>query len=292
MQLHPLFAAYLSHLERKARDPKTIDRNRCSFVRFQKWCDDQGIDPKEATEVLLEEYVSYLTATLAKATANRETAHVRSAYRYAVRIGMLETNPAADVETPKVPDRLPDVYSNEELRRIRASIMDGLEESVFYAFSYAGLRRHELAGLTWSAVNFEDQFLVVNGKGGKMRRVPLHPALADVLATRRRQHPDSETVLGAGGSSRNVNARVAALLERAGVDGGTRPCHKFRRTVASSLIEEGVAYDVVDSLMGWAPTSIRGRYYVRVPERSLYEAVLRLYRTDPIERRPVGERKT
>ncbi|MGD0167757.1 MAG: tyrosine-type recombinase/integrase [Gaiellaceae bacterium] len=287
VKLHPLYAAYISHLERKGRDPKTVSRNRCSLARLQVWLDELGVDPKDATEVVLEEYVSWLAATLAEMTANREVAHVKAAFRYAVRLGMLDKNPADDIEAPKVSETEPETYTNEELRRIRAVIRDNLEEIIFYALAYGGLRRHELVELTWNAVDFENQFMTVRGKGGKLRRIPIHPALADVLAAQRRRCPSSDSVLGHGGSPRNVNARIATLVDRAGVEGGNRPAHKFRKTAATALFEEGVQTDIIDKILGWAPSSVRSRHYTRLPDRSLYQGVLRLYASDPIERAPL-----
>jgi integrase/recombinase XerD len=287
VQLHPVFQAYVAHLERKGRDEKTTSRNRCSLARLSIWLADLGLDPNHATEVVLEEYVAWLSAACAETTANREIAHVKAAFRYGVRLGMLEANPAADIEAPKIAEIEPEVYSNEQLRRIRVAISSDLEEIVFYGLAYAGLRRHELVELTWDAVAFEGQFLTVRGKGGKLRRVPLHPTFAEVLAIRLRRYPGAEKVLGRGGSLRNVNAVLARLLERAGVDGGNRPAHRFRKTVATVLYEEGVQTDTIDRIMGWSPSSIRSRYYTRIGDRSLYDAILKLYASDPIERAPL-----
>jgi integrase len=285
---HPIFAAYLSHLERKGRDPKTVARNRASLARLHEWLSEIGIDAKEATEPLLEEYVAWLSATLAQTTANREVAHVKAAYAYGVRLGMIADNPVANVEAPRVREVEPEVFSNAELRRIRAAIADDIEEAIFYGLAYSGLRLFELVTLARDAIDFENAVMTVRGKGGKLRRVPLHPLLGEVFAGHFRRHPESETVLGKVGSLRNVNHRLGRLLERAGVDGGNRPAHRFRKTVATVLYEEGVQTDVIDKIMGWSPTSIRQRYYTRVADRTLYEAILRLYVSDPIERAPLA----
>jgi integrase/recombinase XerD len=238
------------------------------------------------TEIVLEEYVAWLSANFAPTTAHRETAHVKAAYRYAVRLGTNDKSPAECIEAPKVLEEEPEVYSTEELRDIRAAIRDDLEEVIFYGLAYGGLRRDELVGLTWDAVNLEQQFTRVRGKGGKLRRVPLHPLLAEVLAAHLQRRPGPLTVLGKGGSMRNVNHKLAKLLERARADGGNRPAHRFRKTVATLLAEEGVREDVIDKIMGWSPTTIRQRCYTRVADGSVYEAILKLYQSDPIERAP------
>jgi hypothetical protein len=69
-QLHTIFTAYLSHLERKGRDPKTVARNRCALVRPNGWLNELGADPKGVTEVVLEEYIAWLSARFAPMTAN------------------------------------------------------------------------------------------------------------------------------------------------------------------------------------------------------------------------------
>ena len=102
MQLHPIFAAYVAHLERKGRDPKTVSRNRYALVRLNRWLDDLGVDPRTVTEVLLEEYVSWLASSFAAVTANREVAHIKAAFRYAVKLELIECTPAQDLEAPKV----------------------------------------------------------------------------------------------------------------------------------------------------------------------------------------------
>jgi Phage integrase SAM-like domain len=103
VKLHPLFEAYLAHLERKGRDPKTVTRNRASFVRLACWLAEAGTDAGAATELLVEEYVAWLANNLAETTANRETAHAKAAYRYAVRTGMIDSNPADGIEASLEP---------------------------------------------------------------------------------------------------------------------------------------------------------------------------------------------
>ena len=83
---------------------------------------------------------------------------------------------------------------------------------------------------------------------------------------------------------RNVNYRLTALLKRAGVDGGNRPAHAFRKTAASVLTEEGARPNDVDQIMGWAPPDVKGRYYIR-KNPNLHETIALLYKSDPIERR-------
>jgi site-specific recombinase XerD len=223
-----LFTTYLSHLERKGRDQKTVARNRYSLARLNSWLAETGNEPKDATEPLLEEYVAWLWSNYAENTTSREVAHIKAAYRYAVRLGAIVKSPAANLECPKVSEVEPAVFSNDELRQIRAAIKDDLEEMVFYCLADSGLRRAELCSLTWpedaekdrngnpiNAVDLPKRIITVRGKGGKIRKVPIHPCLAEVLAAAHKR--GTETPLGRGGSMRNVNYRLERLLERGGL---------------------------------------------------------------------------
>jgi len=285
--LHPFFVTYVAHLERKGRDGKTVDRNAYGLRRLATWLAWAGVAPADATEVLLEEYVAHLKTCVASTTASTEVAYVKSAYRYALRLDLIKRNPAENIETPAVPLADPEVFSNEQLRRIRAAIRDDLDEAIFYGLAYTGLRRAELVGLTWDDVDFGNAVMSITGKGSKPRKVPMHPLVVEVFASMKRRNGGKETVLGRGGSPRNVNQRIENLLSRAGVDGGNRPAHRFRKTVSTVLFEEGVRGELIDKLLGWAPVTIRQRYYTRVPDQDLYEAVLKLYVSDPIESAPV-----
>gem|GEM_PF-4484499 len=244
----------------------------------------------------LLQYVGWLRNTVANTSAKSETEKVKSCFRYAVRIGMIAKNPAEYVETPTLEDREPETYTNEQLRRIRAVLMTDLEELIFYFLVYTGARRFEVSQLRWEDVDFELGMMKIMGKGRKLRKVPIHPRLAEVLVQRKRK-VGGEFVLGEGGSTRNINTRLEKLLKRAGVDGGNRPAHRFRATVQCALYEEGVREDVIDAILGWGPRTVRQRYYSRVRDEVAHEAIRRLYRSDSIERAPLrliegqGERR-
>ena len=71
------------------------------------------------------------------------------------------------------------------------------------------------------------------------------------------------------------------VLKRAGVE-LKQPAHAFRKTVATVLYEQGVREDFIDKIMGWAPSSVRSKYYSRVADNSIHASILRLYQDDPI----------
>jgi len=129
------------------------------------------------------------------------------------------------------------------------------EQALLLLLAYAGLRRFECTGLRYADVDLEQQQLRVLGKGGKLRRVPIHPHLAAALRSPEHR-PDGFVLRNRWGRPMSVNAfdaRLRSILKTAGVDGGTRPAHKFRKAVATSLNENGARESVIGQIMGWAP---------------------------------------
>jgi integrase len=282
--LDPLFQPYLDELEfMRRRDHKTVSRNRYALARLTLHLNEHGLTAAEVDNGFLGRYFVGLLDTMAESTVAVEVSSVKAAYRFAVEEGRIEKAPVIRFEQQNG-DAEPHTFTNEQLRRIREQCGEDLDWLIFHLLAYTGCRRFEIVGLTWEDVDFENRELRVVGKRKKLRKVPIHPVLYRVLREQHQKRPDSETVLGPGGSLRNVNHRLTALLQRAGVDGGNRPLHAFRKTVASVLIEEGARQNDVDKIMGWSAQDVKGRYYVRT-NPNLQETMKLLYKSDPIERR-------
>jgi integrase len=82
-------------------------------------------------------------------------------------------------------------------------------------------------------------------------------------------------------SAFTFNRKLRVLLDRARVDGGRRPAHKFRKTLATSLFENGAQERVIDRIFGWAPTTVRDRHYTRVADVLMKRAILLAYEDAP-----------
>jgi integrase/recombinase XerD len=284
--LEPILEAYLDALRRRHRSDSTLACNRQALGKLDAWLAERGLELTELEPLECEQYFEQQLARYAVSTLHHDLSVVRAACRYAVRHDWLERDPTIDVKLPRLPDIEPATYSNDELRAIHAAIRDPRDERVFYLFAFAGLRECEAAGLQWPHVDFAHEQLRLTGKGGKFRLVPLHPALSELLREHRRgAHPDHPHLVGTaeGGrmSKRSWVATVRGLVDRAGVP--TRaPAHTFRKTVATVMHEQGVPTAVIDKILGWAPRTVRDRHYLRIADQTMRDAILTLYRDDPI----------
>lgn len=284
--MDPIFEAYLAAQRRRRSSPLTIKATTHALRATQRWLDAQGIAAAELSLLQCEEYFDELLDQGAVSTVRRRLAYVRAAYRYGVRHDLVERDPTADVRLPWLPDIEPATYSTGELKAIHAAIRCEREEVSFFLFAFAGLRLGEVAGLRWERIDLERWQLRLTGKGGKFRLVPLHPALNEVLREQQqRARPRDEYVLttinGQRLAARTLGRAVRELVDRAGVEVDS-PSHAFRRTVATIMYEQGVRTRVIERIMGWAPRRMHERHYLRVADEPMHDAILGLYRDDPI----------
>lgn len=280
-----IFEAYLAAQRRRRPSPLTIKAITHALQRAQRWLDAHDLAASELGLLACEEYFDELLERQAVSTVRRHLAYVRAAYRYALRHELVERDPTADVRLPRLPDHDPATYSNEQLRQLHAAIRSEREELVFFLFAFAGLRLGEAAGLEWRQVEFERWQIRLAGKGGKLRLVPLHPALTAVLREHQPVTGHRERLLGSLQGQRlaanTLGRSVRALVDRAGVE-VDQPSHAFRRTVATVMYEQGVRARVIERIMGWAPRQMYERHYLRVADEAMHDAIRGLYRDDPI----------
>ena len=280
-----IFEAYLAAQLRRRPSPLTLKAIRHALGQTQRWLDEHELIACELSLLECEEYFDCLLERQAVSTVRRHLAYVRAAYRYAVRHELVDRDPTADVRLPRLPDHDPATYSNEQLRQLHAAIRCEREEVVFFLFAFAGLRLGEVAALEWRQVEFERWQIRLAGKGGKLRLVPLHPALTELLREQRASSGSREQVLrtinGQRLAANTLGRSVRAIVDRAGVE-VEQPSHAFRRTVATVMYEHGVRARVIERIMGWAPRQMYERHYLRVADHAMHQAIRGLYRDDPI----------
>ena len=263
----PIFDVYLERLKRLRRKPRTI-RNVEGTKRF--WL-DSGLSV-DASDIEIEEWL--LALPVSDRTRQLHLDNVRAAFRYARRAGRIDRDPTDLVKLPAIPDKEPVIIPTDELREIKALIYDDQQALLFHLLAYTGMRRREIGDLLWDDVKDLD-ILVRQGKGDKLRWVPIHPALGEILAEYRR--PDGAVLRGWQGEVLSEGALWSRLRKLT-----TRRYHDFRRTVATSLYENDVPERLIEDILGWAPRTVGKRFYRRGSSEKAHEAILKLYADDPL----------
>lgn len=298
--MHLMFQQYEERLVRRGAS----DSGLRNFRRTAELFEESGLDPLTATDVDIEEWLAGLRCPRTKGGASEGSAprpgrradnglaprtirlhleNLSAAYGYAVHRRLLPASPTEAVKLPREPDKEPRILSTPELKHILGNCISDEQDRLIKTLMYTGMRRNEIRQLRWEDVT-PSTITVRQGKGGKLRHVPLHPALGEVLA------PLAEHALrvgsndcvfpGRNGGPKSESALFYVLEKVRGAVFCTM--HDFRRTVATQLAEHDVPMNVIDKIMGWAPRVVRTRYYVSVAPVQLQRAILKLYANDPI----------
>ena len=158
---------------------------------FESWLMRQEVTFDDATRANVEAYLVFCDAQgLAKSTRARRLSAVKQLYRFAFEEGLRSDNPAIQITGPGQDKRLPKILSVEEVDRLLSAARslgrndtDRVRNTCLMELLYAtGMRVSELVGLPVSATRGDPRLLLILGKGGKERMVPLSPDARDALA--------------------------------------------------------------------------------------------------------------
>lgn len=187
-----------------------------------------------------------------EATRARRVIAVRRFYSYLTdNLGVLETNPLKNLDTPKVKKSLPKYLTLEESEKL-LSVIDGKNKERDYAiitlFLNCGMRLSELVSINYTDIK-SDGTLVITGKGNKERKVYLNTACLKAIADYRKVRPndgvkDRALFLSSRNqriSKRSVQQLVEKYLEKAGFGGRGLSVHKLRHTAATLMYQHGNA---------------------------------------------------
>lgn len=208
-------------------------------------------------------------APLSASSAARAVVAVRGLHRFAMREGLTGADPASAVRPPASPRRLPKALPVDEVERLLDAVGAGdtplgLRDRALLELLYGtGARISEAIGLAVDDVAADGPTVILRGKGGKERVVPLgRYALRAVEQYLVRSRP-ALAAAGRGTPRLLLNARggplsrqsawaiLRAAAGRAGLSGRISP-HTLRHSFATHLLDGGADVRVVQELLGHA----------------------------------------
>ncbi|MBC8215263.1 MAG: site-specific tyrosine recombinase XerD [Candidatus Marinimicrobia bacterium] len=210
-------------------------------------------------------------AHLAAASISRAFSSVRSYHAFLSDEGHVRHNPAHMLEAPKLPQKLPNILTAQEVDKILTAVdirtsLGKRDHAVLEMLYSSGLRVSELCDLKLQDLLLDSEMIRVIGKGGKERLVPLGPQAKDSLDTYLKYvRPGLSRKGKAAGKvfiSRNGNpltrAMVNILLKKwtlaAEVNKKVSP-HTLRHSFATHLLEGGADLRSVQEMLGHADIS-------------------------------------
>jgi integrase/recombinase XerD len=274
---HParVVESFLDHLavERGAA-VNTLLSYRRDLNRYLRYLDDAGIDSVGAVAgSTVAGFLAYLRegdsdhVSLSATSAARGVVAVRGLHRFALRERLVEVDVAHDVRPPAPARRLPKAITIDHVERlIDAAGIDqtplAVRDRALIELLYGtGARISEAVGLAVDDVDLHGRTVLLSGKGGKQRRVPLGTFAARAVDAYLVRVRPALAAGGRGTPKLFLNARggplsrqsawtvLRAAADKAGLSSSISP-HTLRHSFATHLLEGGADVRVVQELLG------------------------------------------
>lgn len=284
-------------LDAQAAERDASDNTRLAYGRdlkdFAQWLGDHALDFASAMRADVEAYLIHCDAQgLAASTRARRLSAIKQLYSFAYQEGWRSDNPAIQIKGPGKQKTLPKTLSVAEVEALLAAAQqtgrtreDRLRNTCLMELLYAtGMRVSELVGLPVNAARGDPRMILVRGKGGKERMVPLTPSARDAVAiwiktrdridgdaTRRGAQPSGFLFPSRGKSGHLTRHRFYVLIKELAVAGGVSPAkvtpHSLRHAFATHLLANGADLRAIQTLLGHADISTTEIYTHVLDER-------------------------
>lgn len=297
---HPMARWVQVFLEAQAAELDAATNTQLAYARdlqnYADWLTDKSQHFATATRDHIESYLIDCEAEgLAKSTRARRLSAIKQLYRFAFEEGWRADNPAIQIKGPGRAQRLPKTLEIAEVDRLleaaRNTPKEALRNTCLMELLYAtGMRVTELVSLPVSAARGDPRMLLVRGKGGKERLVPLSPPAREALAlylaardgaeeaARKEGKPPSKFLFPSRGKSGHLTRhRFFGLIKEFAVAGGVSPSkvtpHTLRHAFATHLLAGGADLRSIQTMLGHADVATT-EIYTHVLDERLKELVL------------------
>jgi integrase/recombinase XerC len=271
---------FLDHLRfQKRYSEHTILAYQNDLKAFRLFLTDQKevdlADAKawgEVTHHYVREWVlNLMNEGLSPKTVNRKLSSVKSFFKFLMRNGFSEKNPAARITAPKSSKTLLRVVPEEEIGQLFDQLQFGEDQwgmttrMIFQTFYHTGMRQAELINLSLTDVDLEQGRLKVTGKRNKQRNIPLTPSLSRSLAdylekriTWRAEEDGAQrlfiTSKGQPLYPRLVYQVIHNILDQ--VSGAEKKSpHVLRHSFATHMLNQGADLNAIKEILGHANLS-------------------------------------
>lgn len=275
--MYQIIGEYLEYLElEKGLSQNTIDAYRRDLSDFAQNVEDI----RSINRMNINAYVRTLRERkLAPTSVIRKVASLRGFFKWATSSGILEKNPAATLEQPKTPQRLPKVVSVKEIDEMLHNNLTPLEHVMMELLYSCGLRVSELVNLKLNDIDLSSKYIRCFGKGSKERIIPIGEQAKTVV---KEYFPTRELLI------KKYNLTTKNLLIKDNGHFVTRQDvynfihaqgklihknispHTLRHSFATHLLENGADLRVVQELLGHSDVSTT-QLYTHISKKRLKE---------------------
>ena len=274
----------------------TLESYRRDLANFTAFTQARKREPEKADTAMIRKYFVQLSSRgMAPGTSARHLSALRQFYKFLSSEGLRDDNPCTTIDSPRLGRPLPKYLNEAEVETLLETALghpgpEGFRLRALLEILYAtGLRVSELVGMPLTALIQDDQMLVIRGKGGKERMVPLGGPACRAIADYREVRSRFIPVKGKAQSGKNVKAeskslfpsrakqghltraRFAQILKELAIEAGIDPTrvspHVLRHSFASHLLAHGADLRSLQQLLGHADIATTQIYTHVLDER-------------------------
>lgn len=252
-----------------------------------------SLSPEKVELKNLQEFLTWIgEINIVARSQARLISGIRAFYKYLLMEDAIQQNPAELLELPKLPQKLPEVLSVDEidliLKQIDLSKADGQRNKAMLETLYCcGLRVSELVWLKISDISFDEGYVKVIGKGNKQRIVPIGEGAAKFIRIYMKDirchiavKKEAEDILFLNRNGNKLSRVMVFLIiqklkEKAGLHKHISP-HTFRHSFATHLVEGGADLRAVQEMLGHESITTT-EIYTHLDREYLRDAILRFH---------------
>ena len=220
------------------------------LIFYWKDLDSARLDAKvAATEPEVTDFLSFLSSlrSYQPRTFQRIISTLSSFYRFLKLQKVVDTNPLADMERPRVKDKELVYMKHSQVLELLASIPDTRDRLIVRTIYATGVRVSELSGIRLEDIDFEGYTIRVKGKGGKIRTVFIDRETLTEILEFSGERKEGPLFLGQMGNP--ISPRTVQFIFRKYAPAGITP-HKLRHSYASELYSRSRNLKVVQENLG------------------------------------------
>ncbi|WP_052911598.1 site-specific tyrosine recombinase XerD [Riemerella anatipestifer] len=273
----------------------TVDAYTRDIKKLQSFAENQ-LNHTSALDISYEQIQEYLYQISKNYTNERSQSRwissIKAFFKFLHEDELRADNPARLLETPKLGLYLPDTLSFEEIESLIEAIdkttsLGKRNHTIIETLYGCGLRVSELVELKISNLNFEEEFIIVDGKGGKTRLVPLAQYTAklikDYLLEVRSEikiNPKHSDILflnrrGSKLTRVMVFIIIKDLALQANIKKNISP-HTFRHSFATHLLKNGADLRYIQEMLGHSSITTT-EIYTHLDNEDLRETIMKYH---------------
>lgn len=259
--------AFIDYLQFQRRySLHTIEAYKVDLVQFSRFISgefDIDLISESGRDMIRSWIVDLVEKGVSPRSVNRKLSTLKSYFKYLVREGLVESNPAATVRNVKTPERLPKALRLQEANSMldhfdfEGTYNNILGQTIVSLLYHTGIRRAELIGLTARDTDLLNGRIKVLGKRRKERIIPLGAEVVGHLTT----YENLKKELGLSGSyfflTEKGNALYPALVHRLvqsnlslWTKSAQKSPHVMRHSFATHLLRNGADLNAIKELLG------------------------------------------